>query len=76
MFDAAARTLAATVTEEALAQGRTYPPLASIRGVSLGIAAAVARVAWESGLATKPQPEDVTAYIRSLMFEPDYPCYA
>jgi malate dehydrogenase (oxaloacetate-decarboxylating)(NADP+) len=76
MFDAAARTLAAAVTEEALAQGLTYPPLVSIREVSLGIAVAVARVAWQSGLATKPQPEDFTAYVRSLMYEPDYPCYA
>jgi malate dehydrogenase (oxaloacetate-decarboxylating)(NADP+) len=76
MFDAAARTLAATVTEEALAQGLTYPPLASIREVSLRIAVAVARVAWQSGLATKLQPEDVTAYVRSRMYEPDYPSYA
>jgi malate dehydrogenase (oxaloacetate-decarboxylating)(NADP+) len=76
MFDAAARTLAATVKEEWLAQGLTYPPLVRIREVSLGIAVAVARVAWQSGLATKPQPEDVTAYVRSLMYEPDYPCYA
>lgn len=76
MFDAAARTLAAMVTEESLQQGLTYPPLASIREVSLGIAVAVARVAWQSELATKPQPEDVTAYVRSLMYEPDYPSYA
>jgi malate dehydrogenase (oxaloacetate-decarboxylating)(NADP+) len=76
MFDAAARALAAMVTEESLAQGLTYPPLASIRTVSLGIAVAVARVAWQSGLATRPQPEDLTAHVRSLMYEPDYPSYA
>lgn len=76
MFDAAARTLAATVTEESLQQGLTYPPLASIREVSLGIAVAVARLAWQSELATKPQPEDVAAYVRALMYEPDYPSYA
>jgi malate dehydrogenase (oxaloacetate-decarboxylating)(NADP+) len=76
MFDAAARTLAATVTEESLAQGLIYPPLGSIRGVSLSIAVAVARVAWQGGLATKPLPEDVTAYVRSLRYEPDYPSYA
>ena len=76
MFDAAARTLAATVTEESLGQGLIYPPLASIREVSLGIAVAVAHVAWQSALATKPQPEDFTAYVRSLMYEPDYPSYA
>jgi malate dehydrogenase (oxaloacetate-decarboxylating)(NADP+) len=76
MFDAAARTLAATVTEDSLAQGSTYPPLARIREVSLSIAVAVARAAWRTGLAAKRQPEDVTSYVRSLMYEPDYPTYA
>jgi malate dehydrogenase (oxaloacetate-decarboxylating)(NADP+) len=76
MFGAAARALAATLTEESLGQGLIYPPLASIREVSLGIAVAVAHVAWQSRLATKPQPDDFTASIRSLMYEPDYPSYA
>jgi malate dehydrogenase (oxaloacetate-decarboxylating)(NADP+) len=76
MFDAAARTLAGMVTDESLQQGLTYPPLASVRDVSLGIAVAVARVAWQGKLATKPQPEDVPAYVRSLMYEPDYRSYA
>jgi malate dehydrogenase (oxaloacetate-decarboxylating)(NADP+) len=76
MFDAAARALAATVREEALERGLTYPPLANIREVALLIAVAVARVAWQSGLASKPQPDDGTAYIRSLMYEPNYSPYA
>jgi malate dehydrogenase (oxaloacetate-decarboxylating)(NADP+) len=76
MFDAAARTLAATVTEESLAQGLIYPPLAGIREVSLRIAVAVAQVAWQSGLATKARPEEFTVYVRSHMYEPDYPSYA
>jgi malate dehydrogenase (oxaloacetate-decarboxylating)(NADP+) len=76
MFDVAARTLAAMVTEESLQRGLTYPSLASIRDVSLGIAVAVARVAWRGELTTKPQPEDVTAHVSSLMYEPDYPSYA
>jgi malate dehydrogenase (oxaloacetate-decarboxylating)(NADP+) len=76
MFDAAARTLAGAVTEEALQQGLMYPPLASIREVSLRIAVAVAQVAWQSGLATKPRPKDVTAHVRALVYEPEYPSYA
>jgi malate dehydrogenase (oxaloacetate-decarboxylating)(NADP+) len=76
MFDAAARTLAATVTEESLAKGLTYPPLTSIREVSLRIAVAVASMAWQNGLATKPQPDDLTAYLRSVVYEPDYPSFA
>jgi malate dehydrogenase (oxaloacetate-decarboxylating)(NADP+) len=76
MFDAAARALAATVTEESLARGLIYPPMASSREVSLAIAVAVARVAWQSGLAMKPQPDELMAFVRSLRYEPDYPCYA
>jgi malate dehydrogenase (oxaloacetate-decarboxylating)(NADP+) len=76
MFDAAARALAATLTEASLGQGLIYPPLASIREVSLGIAVAVAREAWQTGLATKPQPKDFMSYVSSLMYEPEYPSYA
>jgi len=75
MFDAAARCLASTLTPELLAQRLIYPPLTSIREVSLGIAAAVAGVAWKKGLATKPEPKDVTAYVRSQMYQPDYVPY-
>ena len=37
---------------------------------------AVAGVAWQSGLTMKPKPEDVTAYVRSFIYEPDYSSYA
>lgn len=76
MFDAAARTLARALTPELLARGLIYPPLTSIRAVSLEIATAVARVAWNKGLAMKPEPNDVTVYVRSQMYEPDYVPYA
>jgi malate dehydrogenase (oxaloacetate-decarboxylating)(NADP+) len=75
MFDAAARSLAARLTPELLAQGLIYPPLTSIREVSLGIATAVAQVAWKNNLPMKPEPKDVTAYVRSQMYEPDYVPY-
>jgi malate dehydrogenase (oxaloacetate-decarboxylating)(NADP+) len=72
MFDAAARSLAATVTDESLATGLIYPPLTMIRDVSHQIAVAVAKVAWKEGLAARPEPKDVETYIRSQMYEPDY----
>ena len=75
MFLTAARTLASLVTEADLASGRIYPPLAQIRMVSVTIAAAVARIAEKSGLATRPLPEDLETAIRGLMYQPDYVSY-
>jgi len=75
MFFAAAKTLAHEVSEEDLAQGSVYPPLSRIREVSTAIAAAVAEVAYQRDLATKPRPDDLAAYIKSLMYEPKYQSY-
>ncbi len=75
MFFVAAQALAQEVSADDLEQGRVYPPLARIREVSASIAAAVAAVAYLRGLATKTKPEDLPAYIKSLMYEPRYQSY-
>ena len=75
MFFVAARTLASEVSEADLEQGSIFPPLAKIREVSAAIAVAVAEVAYRLDLATKPRPEDLSAYIKSLMYEPKYQNY-
>jgi len=75
MFFAAAKALAHEVSEADLAQGRIYPPLARIRDVSAFIATAVAEVAYNRGLATKPKPEDLLTSIKSQMYEPKYQSY-
>jgi malate dehydrogenase (oxaloacetate-decarboxylating)(NADP+) len=75
MFFAAAKTLAQAVAPEDLEQGRVYPPLARIREVSAAIAAAVAEVACQQDLATKPRPDELLSYIKSLMYEPQYQQY-
>lgn len=73
MFLAAARTLAETVTDADLAQGALYPPLERIRGVSVRIAAAVARVAVREGLATVAVPEDgLEGWLADRMYRPVY----
>jgi malate dehydrogenase (oxaloacetate-decarboxylating)(NADP+) len=72
MFMTAAQTLAQLVTEADLAQGSLYPALPRIREVSACIAAEVARVAYKRGLATGQSPADLTAHIRSHMYEPRY----
>ena len=72
MFMAAARTLAAQVTEADLAQGSLFPPLGNIREVSARIAAAVAAVAFREKLARVPEPADILAFVKSQMYEPSY----
>ena len=72
----AAHTLAQLVTEADLAQGSLYPALPRIREVSAHIAAEVARVAYQRGLAAGTAPDDLLAYVKSQMYEPRYMSYA
>jgi malate dehydrogenase (oxaloacetate-decarboxylating)(NADP+) len=57
MFIAAARALAAHVTEEDLAQGRLFPAAARMREVAASVAAAVAGVPREEARAAMYRPE-------------------
>jgi len=75
MFFAAAKTLAHMVTEEELAAGTIYPDLGKIRQISLAIAAAVCRLAWDEGIAKYSEPEDIREYVRSCMYHPEYRPY-
>jgi malate dehydrogenase (oxaloacetate-decarboxylating)(NADP+) len=72
MFMAAAHTLAHSVTEADLAQGSLYPALPRIREVSAQIAAAVADVVYQRGLANGPPPNDIVSYVKSRMYDPHY----
>ena len=75
MFFTAAKTLAHMVTEEELNAGTIYPDLGKIRQISLAIAAAVCRLAWDEGLARYAEPEDIRHYVREQMYRPDYRPY-
>jgi len=72
MFMAAAHTLARSVTEADIAQGSLYPALPRIREVSAQIAAAVADVAYQRGLANGPPPNDLLGYVQARMYDPHY----
>jgi len=72
MFMAAAHTLAQLVSEADLDQGSLYPALPRIREVSARIAAAVAEVAYQRGLAARQPPKDLLAYVQSQMYDPRY----
>jgi malate dehydrogenase (oxaloacetate-decarboxylating)(NADP+) len=72
MFFAAARALAAQVTDADLAQGRVFPAAGRMREVAAAVATAVATVAYDRGLATTPRPADVAAAITAAMYVPRY----
>lgn len=57
MFITAARALAAQVSEDDLAQGRLYPPVARMREVAAAVAAAVAGVPEAQARAAMYRPE-------------------
>ncbi|UCG11963.1 MAG: NAD-dependent malic enzyme [Deltaproteobacteria bacterium] len=75
MFRVAARVLAEQTSESDFKCGRLYPPFKDIRQVSLKIATAVAEQAFEAGLARVDLPDNVEAYVQTLMYEPQYESY-
>jgi malate dehydrogenase (oxaloacetate-decarboxylating)(NADP+) len=76
MFIKAARVLASLLSPEELAEGRIYPSLKRIHEVSLAIAVGVAEEVYASKLTKLPRPENLTEFIRSKMFKPEYSDYA
>lgn len=72
MFLTAAEVLASMVLPEEVEAGAIYPSLNRVRSVSHAIAVAVCQVAQREGLSENVLPEDVAAYVRSMMYEPNY----
>ncbi|KAM6099691.1 NADP-dependent malic enzyme, mitochondrial isoform 2-T2 [Theristicus caerulescens] len=73
IFLITAESIAAEVTEQNLAEGRLYPPLDSIREVSLKIAVKIVDWAYKHGLASwYPEPADKEAFVKQLVYSPDY----
>ncbi|XP_026939417.1 NADP-dependent malic enzyme, mitochondrial isoform X5 [Sagmatias obliquidens] len=73
LFLLTAEQIAQEVSEQHLSQGRLYPPLSTIRDVSLRIAIKVLDFAYKHNLASYyPEPKDKEAFVRSLVYTPDY----
>ena len=72
MFLASSKALADMISEEDLEQGAIYPPLPTIRDISLNIALAVAEKAYEQGVAGVERPSNLRQYIVDMMFNPTY----
>lgn len=59
--------------QERLEASCVYPHLRDIREVSLKVAVAIAANKYATGQATVlPEPSDLEAHIRSVMYEPSY----
>uniref|UniRef100_A0A1D1ZWR8 Malic enzyme n=1 Tax=Auxenochlorella protothecoides TaxID=3075 RepID=A0A1D1ZWR8_AUXPR len=74
MFVAAAAGLADAVSEAELrGDKRLYPQISNLRQVSLDVAAAVAKAAWDSGVSQlKEAPADWRAYVEERQWWPDH----
>jgi malate dehydrogenase (oxaloacetate-decarboxylating)(NADP+) len=72
MFIEAAHALADQVTPAELEQGLLFPPQSNILESEIKVAARVAKVVFEEGLAGVPRPDDCEALIRSHVYKPEY----
>jgi malate dehydrogenase (oxaloacetate-decarboxylating) len=72
MFAAAARQLAASVTDEELAAGSLFPRVRDLRRVTAGIAAAVVREARDCGAGRAFRDDEIAALVARAMWDPSY----
>jgi malate dehydrogenase (oxaloacetate-decarboxylating) len=72
MFAAAAECLATQVSEDDLAAGSLFPPIADLRRVTARIAEAVVREAREHGLGRPIAGDEIPRAVVAAMWEPVY----
>jgi malate dehydrogenase (oxaloacetate-decarboxylating)(NADP+) len=72
MFIEAGQAVADQVPAELLKQGLLYPLQSNILEAEIQTAARVAKLVFDSGLATVPRPTDMVASIRRQVYKPEY----
>ncbi|XP_030761982.1 NADP-dependent malic enzyme [Sitophilus oryzae] len=73
VFLIAAETVAENVSEDDLSKGRIYPPLRTIREVSVQIAIKIIEYAYKERIATVyPKPEDLRRYVEERQYNHNY----
>jgi malate dehydrogenase (oxaloacetate-decarboxylating)(NADP+) len=72
MFIAAASGVAEQVTPSDIAVGLVYPPVSGILETELRVAARVAQVIFDRGLARVERPADILDFIRAQAYQPRY----
>lgn len=73
MFIEAAHAVADQVSEEQLKSGMLFPPQSNVLEVAIHTAVRVAKLVYAGNLAGVPEPQDLEAFIRSLVYAPVYP---
>src|SRR3974390_2775800 len=72
MFIEAAAAVADQVPADLLKQGLLYPLQSNILETEIQTAARIAKLVFDSGLARVKQPADMVAFIRQLVYKPEY----
>ena len=72
MFIEAGQAVADQVPSELLKQGLLYPLQSNIIEAEIQTAARVAKLVFDSNLATVPRPTDMVAFIRKHVYKPEY----
>ncbi|XP_012887715.1 PREDICTED: NADP-dependent malic enzyme [Dipodomys ordii] len=73
VFLTTAEVISQQVSDKHLEEGRLYPPLNTIRDVSLKIAVRIVKDAYQEETATVyPEPQNKEAFVRAHMFSPEY----
>jgi malate dehydrogenase (oxaloacetate-decarboxylating)(NADP+) len=72
MFIEAGQAVADQVPPDLLKQGLLYPLQSNILESEIQTAARVAKLVFDSGLATVPRPTDMIAFIRKHVYKPEY----
>ena len=72
MFIEAGQAVADQVPSDLLKQGLLYPLQSNILEAEIQTAARVAKLVFDSNLATAPRPTDMVAFIRKQVYKPEY----
>jgi malate dehydrogenase (oxaloacetate-decarboxylating)(NADP+) len=72
MFIEAAHAVADQVSPEQLKLGMLFPPQSNILETEIKTAVRVARMVFDNNLARVARPADYEAFIRSLVYKPEY----
>ena len=72
MFVEAAKATADQVTDEQLKKGLLFPPQSNILEAEVRTAVRIAALVFKRNLARVDQPKDISAWLRAMLYKPQY----